>query len=328
MGEYGIWWREKIALAPMKNDWLTKTLTVGLSVFALTVTACSPAIEEEAIEETPSETSNAITNEAGETLEDNRTLGEPIAQSPATTPVAEAPETEIDNESELESPSTDTVSEIFYLSQYQSESWEITIAEGAQGFTYYGCNTGDGLEDPCIVLTEGTRTCGGDVCIYEWVSGDITYEAEISEYGNNLLVSQGDTVLLEEPYLEPFYTSDDDIPADREDVTGISEAQLKATADQIYQAVYERNWQALASLSTDPVKVNYPDEEKSTEVSNSDLPDILSEADLTQWEARIMTNTIDDLLLNQYGAMFGGGGIWISEIIGESEPQIYSINIW
>ena len=38
--------------------------------------------------------------------------------------------------------------------------------------------------------------------------------------------------------------------------------------------------------------------------------------------------TANNLLLNQYGVMFGGGGIWASEIIGEESPQIYSINIW
>ncbi|OKH18899.1 hypothetical protein [[Limnothrix rosea] IAM M-220] len=296
----------------MNNVWIRRSFITGFSLFALVVTACSPAIEEEVTTETPTPESTAVDSETTTSAP-----AEPTAQAPESTEHVTTPHSleEVINKSEN-----------FYLGQYYNDTWAIAVAEGSQGYTYYGCSLG--TEDGCLILTKGNKTCERGLCLFTWQTGNLMYQADISDLYNQVSVTQGKEVIVDTGELMVFEASGDDVPADREEVTGISEAQLKTLADQIYQAIYAEDWQAIAALSTDPVRVNYPDQEKSIEVAKNELPALLSKADLDQWQARIMTSRLDDLLLNQYGVMFGGGAIWASQIIGEPEPQIYSINIW
>ncbi len=293
---------------------MKRILITGFSLVALSIAACSPPIEEEATTETSTpETTEPITS-----------VEEPTAIAPE--PNVAAPES-TENVTTPHSPE-EAISQAknFYLGQYYNDEWDITIAEGPAGYSYYGCSIGE--EQNCITLTDGEQTCGGDVCIFSWQLGDVVYEAEISEMNKQVFVRQGDTVIADTGSLGAFYPSGDDIPADREEVTGISEEQLQTVADQIYRAVYAEDWGAIAKLSTETVRLNYPDEELSSEIGRKDISAALNNSDLEEWKARIMTSRLDDLLLNQYGAMFGGGGLWVSEIVGEPEPKIYSINIW
>lgn len=320
----------------MNNFYWKQILVVGLSTLALVMTACDPAEETNSNATSPTDTTSQtkdVSQVTEKTRSDTTSPAEVVAQVEAITPPKTATEpesivTQFRNFKASPATETETTSSGFYLSQYRADLWEIAIVEGPQGFSYYGCNTGDGLEDPCIVLTGGTSTCGGDICLFEWTSGEITYQAEISEMRRRLLVSQGETVLLEVPTLEAFYPSGDDIPADRETVTGISEDQLATIANQIYRAVYAEDWQAIAALSTETIFFNKPNAEVTSEIGRQDIVVALNNSDLEQWQARIMTSRLNDLLLNQDGAMFGGGSLWVSEILGEENPQIYSINVW
>lgn len=292
----------------MKNHYLTRSLVVLVGALTVLLGSCEP-------EETASSAANS-----SETPE----------QSATASPTGD--EIEISNSDGQ--PTVNVQSQNFEISHYSNEDWAIAVVDSGDtatpNLTYYACDTGD---VNCIELSGGTMECGGDVCTYDWLNGNIRYSLQISEYAKLLQVYENDKLILESSDLQQdlaqFYGDEVDlVPQDRENVTGISEAQLKALLPKIQQAVFTENWQTLADMSADSVNVKFSEDEEITAIPKAVLPETLAGEDLTTWKIRVMTQTFEDLFLNQYGAMIGQGSIWIGSKAMEDPAQIITVNIW
>lgn len=296
----------------MKNHYLTRSLVVLVGSLSVLLGSCEP--EENASSAANSPETEAVTPE------------QPAAESPAGDDIVIS--------SSDEQPTVNVQSQNFEIDHYSNEDWAIAVVNSGDtatpNLTYYACDQG---KANCLELAGGTEECAGDVCIYDWLNGNFRYSLEISEYGKLLQVYENDKLILESDGLEQDYAkfSGDEVdlvPQDRENVAGISEAQLKALLPKIQKAVFTENWQTLADMSTDSVNVNFSEGEERTVVPKAALAETLAEEDLSIWKIRVMTQTFDDLFLNQYGAMIGQGSIWIGSKAMEDPAQIITINIW
>ncbi|NJN71721.1 MAG: hypothetical protein HC799_02330 [Limnothrix sp. RL_2_0] len=295
----------------MKNHYLTRSLAVLVGMLSVLLGSCEP-------EETISSAANSSETEAVTTPEQSAT----IRPAEAETTTSES------------QPTTNVQSSNFEISHYSNEDWAIAVVNTGNfetpNLTYYACDQG---KANCIELTGGTEECGGDVCIYDWTNGNVRYSLEVSEYAKLLQVYENDKLILESTDLQQDYAQfyDDDVdlvPQDREEVAGISEAQLKALLPKIQKAVFTENWQTLADISADSVNVKFSEDAEMTAVPKAALAKTLAEQDLKTWKMRVMTQTFEDLFLNQYGAMIGQGSIWIGSKAMEDPAQIITINIW
>jgi hypothetical protein len=296
----------------MKNHYLTRSLVVLVGALAVLLGSCDP-------EETVSSTANS---------------SEPEAVIPEQSATASSAGDELAIANSNGQLTANVQSQNFEISHYSNDEWAIAVVDSGDtatpNLTYYACDQGN---VNCLELTGGTMECGGDVCIYDWLNGNFRYSLEISEYAKVLQVYENDSLILESSDLVQDYAQfyDDDVdlvPQDRENVAGISEAQLKELLPKIQKAVFTENWQTLADMSADSVNVKFSMDEDITPIPKASLATTLAEQDLGTWKIRVMTQNFDDLFLNQYGAMIGQGSIWIGSKAMEDPAQIITINIW
>jgi hypothetical protein len=221
--------------------------------------------------------------------------------------------------------SSQQISQEFHLAQYNNEDWQIAVVEAQGLVTYYGCRSLDGA---CQTAMNGQKKCEGDVCVFDWTMADqTTLTLEISATSKKLIIKKAGA-LSDSGELRQSEPSTNLISSDQEYVAGVTGKQLEVLVPQIQQAVFEKDWQAIADLSVAEVNVNYHEGARSTKVANGDLAKTLAAANLDNWTARVMTTSFDELFLNQYGAMLGSGAIWINTGANETTPKIYSINIF
>ena len=292
----------------MKNHYLTRSLVVLVGAIAVLLGSCDP-------EETASSAANSPETET-------------------VTPAQSAPASSTEAETSEPQPTANAQSQNFEISHYSNEDWAIAIVDSGNtatpNLTYYACDQG---KVNCLELAGGTEECEGDVCTYDWTNGNIRYSLQISEYAKLLQVYENDKLILESSDLQQdlaqFYGDEVDlVPQDRENVTGISEAQLKALLPKIQQAVFTENWRTLADMSADSVNVKFSEDEDITAIPKASLAKTLAEQNLKTWKIRVMTQTFEDLFLDQYGAMIGQGSIWIGSKATEDPAQIITVNIW
>lgn len=237
--------------------------------------------------------------------------------------------TEKTNKAQNSTGNSINISQEFRLTHYYNDNWQIAIVEALGRLNYYGCNLSTGL---CQTLSDGMKKCVADDCSMDWTADDgVLFSLAIATKNQRLMVRQGKELLVDSGLLNVEATDTQplsNISPEQEYVAGVTGEQLAVLIPQVRKAVFNRDWQTIAELSGATVNVNYGEGARSTRVMNGDLAQTLAAENLDQWTARVLSMPLNDVFLNQYGAMIGAGAIWINTGVDEATPKIYSINIF